>query len=185
MCGSSPWEERFWSRETRIPMDFRTLAGTVFLVAFLVAPAAMAQGEPAVSVAALAATVATGASNANPAPLVSLAPPVGPRKPFSPSRAAKTRFILMSACVYGASLADMHGTLELRHYSWWRETDPLARPFARLPAPAYYAGGLAVATGVNWLSWRMARSKRWHKLASIPQLISISGNGYGISTGLH
>src|SRR5271155_5969516 len=41
-------------------MDFRTLAEIVFLVAFLVAPAAMAQGEPAVSVAALSATVETG-----------------------------------------------------------------------------------------------------------------------------
>jgi hypothetical protein len=30
----------------------------------------------------------------------------------------------------------------------------------------------------------MAHSKRWHKLAPIPQLISIAGNGYGISTGL-
>jgi hypothetical protein len=28
----------------------------------------------------------------------------------------------------------------------------------------------------------MAHSKRWHKLAPIPQLISIAGNSYGIRT---
>ena len=165
-------------------MDCRKLAGAAFLLAVLAAPAAMAQGEPALSAAALAAAVETGASDAKPASLVRVAPTASQRKPFSPSRGVKARFILLSTCVYGASLADMHGTLELRHYSWWRETDPLARPFARLPTPAYYAGGLAVATGVNWLSWKMAHSRRWHKLAPIPQLLSISGNGYGISTGL-
>jgi hypothetical protein len=49
-------------------------------------------------------------------------------------------------------LADMHQALEVQNNSWWSESDPLARPFARLPAPAYYATGLALATGVNWLS---------------------------------
>lgn len=97
-------------------------------------------------------------------------------KPRSPVRFPKTSFIVLSACVYGAALADMHQTLEVRKISWWYETDPLARPFARLPAPAYYATGLAMATGINWLSWKMSRSRRWRKLSPIPQLVTIAGN---------
>jgi hypothetical protein len=73
----------------------------------------------------------------------------------------------------------MHQTLAVRNLSWWYETDPLARPFVHLPAPAYYATGLALATGINWLSWRMAHSRRWYKLAPIPQLLTIGGNLYG------
>lgn len=79
----------------------------------------------------------------------------------------------------------MHQTLAMRNNSWWYEVDPLARPFARLPAPAYYVTGLAMATGVNWLSWKMAHSRRWHKLAPIPQLFAISGNLYGFHSNLH
>jgi hypothetical protein len=93
--------------------------------------------------------------------------------------------VLLSAAVYGASLADMHQTLAVRQNSWWYETDPAARPFAKLPAPAYYATGLAMATGVNWLSWKMAHSRRWRKLAPIPQLLAISGNLYGLHTNRH
>jgi hypothetical protein len=36
-----------------------------------------------------------------------------------------------------------------------------------------------MATGVNWLSWKMAHSRRWNKLAPIPQLLTIGGNLYG------
>jgi hypothetical protein len=106
------------------------------------------------------------------------------RAPIKPgravlSRASKKRFLLLSAAVYGAALADMHRTLEVRKNSWWYETDPLAKPFVRLPTPAYYVTGLAMATGLNWLSWKMAHSGRWHRLAPIPQLLSIGGNLYG------
>lgn len=96
-----------------------------------------------------------------------------------PVRFHKNQFIVLSAGVYAASFADMHQTLHVRHYSWWTETDPLARPLAKLPAPAYYAAGFALATGVNWLSWKMGHSRRWHKLAVIPQLLTIAGNTYG------
>jgi hypothetical protein len=92
---------------------------------------------------------------------------------------SKTRFILFSAAVYAASIADMHQTLDVRENSWWHETDPLAKPLVRFPALAYYATGLAMATGVNWLNWEMARSHRWRKLAPIPQIFSITGNLYG------
>jgi hypothetical protein len=94
-------------------------------------------------------------------------------------RISKTEFILLSAGVYAASLADMHQTLKFRNKPWWYEKDPLAKPFVRLPTPAYYASGLAMATGLNFLSWKMAHSKRWHKLAPVPQLLAISGNLYG------
>jgi hypothetical protein len=103
----------------------------------------------------------------------------------SPVRFSKARFVLLSASVYGAALADMHQTMEVRNLPWWYETDPLARPFGHLPTPAYYATGLAMATGINWLSWKMAHSRRWHKLSPLPQLLSISGNGYGLHSNLH
>lgn len=105
---------------------------------------------------------------AKPHPLVAFAK--------SPSHFSKPLFVLLSASVYAAAFADMHQTLAARHYSWWTETDPLARPLVRLSAPAYYASGVVLATGVNWLSWKMAHSRRWQKLAPIPKLLTISGN---------
>lgn len=91
----------------------------------------------------------------------------------------KKQFVVLSAAVYMASLADMHQTMHVRNQPSWFERDPLARPIVRLPAPAYYATGLTLATGVNWLSWRMGHSRRWHKLAFMSQLFSIAGNSYG------
>ncbi len=89
---------------------------------------------------------------------------------------------MLSVGVYAASLADMRQTMCVRNYPWWQEKDPLARPLVRLPAPAYYAAGLALATGVNWMSWKMGHSHRWHKLALMPQLLSIVGNSYGFKS---
>lgn len=103
----------------------------------------------------------------------------------SPVHFNKKQFIFLSAAVYGASLADMHQTLRVRHYDWWTETDPLARPIVKLPAPAYYATGLALATGINWLSWKMGHSKRWHKVAVVPQLLSAAGNLYGYKSNCY
>ncbi len=40
-------------------------------------------------------------------------------KPLSAVRFHKTQFLILSAAVYGASLADMHQTLRERKYSWW------------------------------------------------------------------
>ena len=118
--------------------------------------------------------------------LTFVTPPAKPN-PFaiilkSPRHFPKPRFVLLSAAVYAAAFADMHQTLSAKHYSWWSESDPLARPLVRLPAPAYYASGVVLATGVNWLSWKMSRSRRWHKLAPIPQLLTISGNLYSFQT---
>lgn len=63
-----------------------------------------------------------------------------------------------------------------------QSADPLARPVVRLPAPAYYASGLALATGVNWLSWKMGHSRRWDRLALLPQLFSIAGSTSGFKS---
>jgi hypothetical protein len=103
-------------------------------------------------------------------------------KSGSAGRFSRKQFFVLSAAVYGASLADMHQTLEARKNLWWYETDPLARPFVKLPATAYYATGLAMATGLNWISWRMGHSRRWRKLSPIPQLLAITGNIYGFRT---
>jgi len=73
----------------------------------------------------------------------------------------------------------MHQTLKERQYTWSYENAPLAKPFVRLPTPAYYATGLAMATGLNWISWKMGHSRRWHRLAAIPQLLAIGGNTCG------
>jgi hypothetical protein len=122
-------------------------------------------------------------------PEVSSVVPNSPRE--GPSATAKTsvayrfqkvQFFALSTGVYAAAAADMHQTLQMRHYSWWSETDPLARPFVHLPAPAYYATGFALATGVNWLAWKMGRSRKWHKLAPWPQLFAIGGNTYGFKS---
>src|SRR5262245_33346615 len=94
------------------------------------------------------------------------------RNEISPARFRKKQFVVLSVCVYVASLADMHQTMRVRKYGWWQEKDPVARPLVRLPAPAYYAAGLALATGVNWMSWKMGHSRRWHRLAFMPQLFS-------------
>jgi hypothetical protein len=168
-------------------MNVRTVCGLAILGAIFLAPFASAQSDPPDSSPILAALL--------PEPKRTDSNLISPLRPAEadplqsrlkvPVRFSKARFVLLSASVYGAALADMHQTMEVRNLPWWYETDPLARPFAHLPAPAYYAAGLAMATGINWLSWKMARSRRWHKLSPLPQLLSISGNVYGLHTNLH
>jgi len=103
----------------------------------------------------------------------------------SPVRFHKAQFIVLSAAVYAASAADMHQTEHNRKQSWWYEKDLFARPLLKLPAPAYYAVGLTLDTGVNWISWKMGHSRRWRKLAPLPQMLSIVGNSYGFKSNCH
>jgi hypothetical protein len=75
---------------------------------------------------------------------------------------------------------DMRESASLRPR--FHEDDPLAKPLAQLPLPAYCATGMAFASGLNWLGWRVARSEKWHRVCWLPQVCSIAGNlvGYAI-----
>jgi hypothetical protein len=158
--------------------------GTAVLVVFFSAGVCLAQSAPPDSDTSFPATVhQPRASDFKPV----VSEPVHQRKlqetkSVLAGRFPKKQFVILSVAVYGASLADIHQTLQVRNYPWWYETDPLARPFVHLPAPAYYATGLAMATGLNWLSWKMGHSRRWHKLSALPQLFAIGGNIYGFKT---
>jgi hypothetical protein len=112
-----------------------------------------------------------------------------PVKPEANHHDQKTKklFVVMSGAVYSAALMDMRRTMQWR--DWYQqsrqpfyvsyEADPFARPLIKLPKPAYYATGLALATGVNFLAWKMEHSRRFHKVWFIPQLLSTGGNAYG------
>ena len=164
-------------------MICRYLSGVTILMAMLIGSASRAQEESSVS----NVKAATFVERKEPDARALISGPLHKSEILGgneklPLRLNKKRFIFLSAAVYGASLADMHQTMRIRNCSWWYEKDPVARPFVKLPAPAYYAAGLAMATGINWLSWKMGHSRRWHKVAVIPQMLSIAGNTYGFKS---
>jgi len=168
-------------------MNGRFARSLVVLVAMVVGPAAMAQAnipDSALNISSL--PLPTNRLDSAPTSMASstIANPLWPA-PKPPPHFSRTRFAFLSASVYVAAFADMHQTLQERKCSWWREADPLARPFVRLPAPAYYATGLMMATSLNWLSWKMAHSRRWHKVAPIPQLLAVGGNLNGFRSNIH
>jgi hypothetical protein len=165
-------------------MKCRNMSGATVLLVFFIATAGKAQtysDDPVFRPTTLAPNVKMSDLK------IELEAPLRLREhhdaiPMRAARLQKKPFLILSAAVYGASFADMHQTLKERKYSWWYESDPLARPFARLPAPAYYATGLAMATGLNWICWKMGHTKKWHKLAAIPQLVAIGANTYGYAS---
>jgi hypothetical protein len=168
-------------------MNGRFARNLVVLMALVVGPAAMAQAnipDPALKISQL--PLPTNRLDSTPVSMSSspIANPLRPA-PKPPPHFSRTRFALLSASVYVAAFADMHQTLQERKCSCWREADPLARPFIQLPAPAYYATGLVMATGLNWLGWKMAHSRRWHKPAPIPQLLAVGGNLNGFRSNVH
>lgn len=109
--------------------------------------------------------------------------PLAPLPRTEPRKAVKDAlprsYFVLSAGVYAAAGLDMQQSESMMPH--FDERDPLARPFLRLPGPAYYASAALFATGVNWLGWKMARSERWHKIWWLPQVASMAGNmaGYG------
>jgi hypothetical protein len=167
----------------RFPMNSRSRA-TITLLGFLFSSTALvAQSSTAEPASSLSLQIVT----ANPLDIPPTPPPpalekfVLPAK-LPPSHFSKTRFILLSATVYAAATADMYRTNQFKHFSWWIERDPLAKPFVHLPTPAYFAVGLSLATGLNWVSWKMAHSRRFHRVAPLPQLAAIAGNLHGVTT---
>lgn len=165
-------------------MNCRSIRITAVLLSLSAAPSVIAQTEspettPKISLLLLEPDPTASTSTSLVRPVYK--PPIKATHTLL-SQHVEKKFILLSAGVYTAAILDMHQTLAVRSFPWWYETDPLAKPFVRLPAPAYYATGLVLATGVNWLSWKMSRSRRWRKLAPIPQVLSIGGNLYGFHT---
>jgi hypothetical protein len=87
-------------------------------------------------------------------------------------------FVPLSAAVYAMGLMDQTATVG--NYDWRNnERDPLVKPFTHLPTPLFVATGVAFESGVNWLAWKMSRSRSWHKIWWLPQLCAIGGNAYG------
>jgi hypothetical protein len=85
---------------------------------------------------------------------------VPPKKPAT-LRLPKTLWLSLSAATYTAAALDMHATADAVErkrkyplaYLGFPESDPIAKPFVKLPRPAYYACGFALATGINWLGY--------------------------------
>jgi hypothetical protein len=108
---------------------------------------------------------------------------------FQPDRALRQHadwkaFVPLSAAVYTMGLLDQTATIG--HGDWRiNEQDPLVKPFTQVPAPVFVAGGVAFETGVNWLAWRMGRSRRWHKIWWLPQVLAVGGNAYGYDISMH
>jgi hypothetical protein len=101
-------------------MNVRSIPSLTILAAMFAAPAAMAQSDPPDSKPNLPLLLLESKQpDPNPTPP---ARPVEPNplqpKPISPVNFSKTRFILLSAAVYAASIADMHQTLEVRKNPW-------------------------------------------------------------------
>jgi len=91
-------------------------------------------------------------------------------------------FVVMGVAVYAFGTLDMRQTVK-DGGTFQSEEDPLAKPLVALPHPAYYATGYALLTGVNWVSWKMEHSPRWHRIWWLPQALTASGNfvGYAMS----
>lgn len=151
----------------------RFLGAICFIMfAILSTPAGRAQGLPGAMAMKVTTVTHVESPSIDPLPLT---------EPKKPARYKVPRmFIVTSAAVYGVAVLDIHETISLRPN--FVEHDPLARPFVHLPIPAYYATGVALATGVNWLGWKMARSSRWHSVWWLPQIGAISGNLYGYTS---
>ncbi|HKM83203.1 MAG TPA: hypothetical protein VJY15_19865 [Candidatus Acidoferrum sp.] len=115
--------------------------------------------------------------------------PVPVKKP-AVLRVPKIPWIFLSAATYTAAALDMHATADAVELAkkypaiYWGnpEADPLARPFVKLPQPAYYACGFALATGINWLGYKMSHSRKWRRVWWLPQSISVGANSYGYHT---
>jgi hypothetical protein len=79
----------------------------------------------------------------------------------------------------GAMLSDIVTTERLKeNMRFFREEDPIARPFVLAPAPVAVVSFVAYATAVNVLSLRMgeSRSRTVRRLSWAPQVLQASLN---------
>jgi hypothetical protein len=82
-----------------------------------------------------------------------------------PSRTTKA-WIAMAVASETAAILDTNSTLDVKakYPSVFRESDPLARAFVKLPAPAYYGTSIAIIGALDFASWKMARSRHgWQR----------------------
>lgn len=99
------------------------------------------------------------------------------------ARPAPSKFYLvLAAATYAAQTADVVTTVRSLDRGA-TEQDPIARPFAGLPHPAFYAASESWATGVNWLALRLERSPQaWkRRVWWLPQAIQVGSNAAGIA----
>lgn len=85
-------------------------------------------------------------------------------------------WLTLIAIVQAAALADVTNTLRLRQEDpGWVENDPLARPFVRLPTPAYLTVAEAFTFMISVAGLRMHNSsnRRELRLWWVPQAIQI------------
>jgi hypothetical protein len=88
-------------------------------------------------------------------------------------------WLTLTAIGQAAALADATNTLRLRHADpGWVENDPLARPFVRLPAPAYLTFAVAFTSMISIASLKMHNSSnRWERrFWWVPEAIQIGLN---------
>jgi len=87
---------------------------------------------------------------------------------------------VLTTASLGAAAADVHCTLQILHEGGY-ETDPLARPFTNLPAPAYATAAMLGAAGIDWIGLRMQSSRHlWiRRLWWAPQVAQIQFNIVG------
>lgn len=167
---------------TRAPGSFWFATALLLFLLFSASGFALAQENAPLDVGVVPEVTASPLLDpAPPANPLLLLPPIRPRKPAAIQQRENLKlFVAIGVGTYAAAGLDMRETMVLkRTVAHFQENDPLARPLTRLPAPAYYAVGAVLVTGVNWMSLRMARSARWHRIWWLPQALAIGGNIFG------
>lgn len=99
--------------------------------------------------------------------------------PVNPKPSIRLWCVLTGLSI-AASAADIHYTLALRRTGGY-ETDPIMKPFFRLPAPAYTALGLSATAAMDLGCLKLKRSPHvWiRRFWWAPQVIQIWANARG------
>ena len=149
----------------------RTLAAVSFAILTLVASqACLAASNDAAS------TETADVVAALPAPFV-VAKPATQSLPDQP-KPNKTLWKGLAVLGQAAAAADVASTIDVLNHGGY-EADPLAKPLAGLPKPAYAATSAAIVGGVSYLGLKMQESRRFHKVWWVPQVLQIAINSTG------